>query len=143
VTAPSSGESRKLQLIGEGSDEEITAEPDRRSSAMHPSLTIRNARSRAEREMLQLALGQAGSNLSKAAKLLGPRRRRPPGQGSPPAPAPTPPHPVRPKPRSGGASAPVEVTEEWPPDAVLRRTVSPGKTRDFGGQRRLATRRWG
>ena len=27
--APSSGESRKLQLIGEGSDEEITAEPDR------------------------------------------------------------------------------------------------------------------
>ena len=31
---PSSGESRKLQLIGEGSDEEITAEPDRRSSAM-------------------------------------------------------------------------------------------------------------
>ena len=31
---PSSRESRKLQLIGEGSDEEITAEPDRRSSAM-------------------------------------------------------------------------------------------------------------
>ena len=28
-TASSSGESRKLQLIGEGSDEEITAEPDR------------------------------------------------------------------------------------------------------------------
>jgi len=26
--------SRKLQLIGEGSDEEITAEPDRRSSAI-------------------------------------------------------------------------------------------------------------
>jgi two-component system NtrC family response regulator len=36
-----------------------------------PSLTIRDARSRAEREVLQLALAQAGSNLSKAAKLLG------------------------------------------------------------------------
>jgi len=36
-----------------------------------PSLTIRDARARAEREVLQLALAQAGSNLSKAAKLLG------------------------------------------------------------------------
>jgi len=35
------------------------------------SLTIRDARARAEREVLQLALSQAGSNLSKAAKLLG------------------------------------------------------------------------
>jgi two-component system, NtrC family, response regulator len=35
------------------------------------SLTIREARARAEREVLQLALAQAGSNLSKAAKLLG------------------------------------------------------------------------
>ena len=36
-----------------------------------PPLTIRDARARAEREALQLALAQAGSNLSKAAKLLG------------------------------------------------------------------------
>ena len=36
-----------------------------------PSLGIRAARARAEREVLQLALAQAGSNLSKAAKLLG------------------------------------------------------------------------
>jgi two-component system, NtrC family, response regulator len=35
------------------------------------SLTIRDARARAEREVLQLALAQAGANLSKAAKLLG------------------------------------------------------------------------
>jgi two-component system NtrC family response regulator len=35
------------------------------------SLGIRGARARAEREVLQLALAQAGSNLSKAAKLLG------------------------------------------------------------------------
>jgi two-component system, NtrC family, response regulator len=35
------------------------------------SLDIRLARSRAEREVIQLALAQAGSNLSKAAKLLG------------------------------------------------------------------------
>ncbi len=35
------------------------------------SLAIRDARARAEREVLQLALAQAGSNLSKAAKLLG------------------------------------------------------------------------
>src|SRR5882762_7000849 len=35
------------------------------------SLGIREARARAEREVLQLALAQAGSNLSKAAKLLG------------------------------------------------------------------------
>jgi two-component system NtrC family response regulator len=35
------------------------------------SLLIRAARARAEREVLQLALAQAGSNLSKAAKLLG------------------------------------------------------------------------
>jgi two-component system NtrC family response regulator len=35
------------------------------------SLTIRDARARAEREALQVALAQAGSNLSKAAKLLG------------------------------------------------------------------------
>ena len=35
------------------------------------SLTIRDARARAEREVLQVALAQAGSNLSKAAKLLG------------------------------------------------------------------------
>ena len=35
------------------------------------SLTIRDARARAERAALQLALAQAGSNLSKAAKLLG------------------------------------------------------------------------
>jgi len=35
------------------------------------SLTIRDARARAEREVLQLALAQAGSNLSTAAKLLG------------------------------------------------------------------------
>ena len=35
------------------------------------SLTIRDARARAEREVLQLALAQAGSNMSKAAKLLG------------------------------------------------------------------------
>jgi two-component system, NtrC family, response regulator len=35
------------------------------------SLTIRDARARAEREALQLALAHAGSNLSKAAKLLG------------------------------------------------------------------------
>jgi two-component system NtrC family response regulator len=34
-------------------------------------LDIRAARARAEREVLQLALAQAGSNLSKAAKLLG------------------------------------------------------------------------
>jgi two-component system NtrC family response regulator len=36
-----------------------------------PSLAIRAARARAEREVLHLALAQAGSNLSKAAKLLG------------------------------------------------------------------------
>jgi two-component system, NtrC family, response regulator len=36
-----------------------------------PPLTIRDARARAEREALHLALAQAGSNLSKAAKLLG------------------------------------------------------------------------
>jgi two-component system, NtrC family, response regulator len=35
------------------------------------SLGIRAARARAEREVLQLALAQAGSNLSKVAKLLG------------------------------------------------------------------------
>lgn len=35
------------------------------------SLSLRAARARAEREVLQLALAQAGSNLSKAAKLLG------------------------------------------------------------------------
>jgi two-component system, NtrC family, response regulator len=35
------------------------------------SLGIRAARARAEREVLQMALAQAGSNLSKAAKLLG------------------------------------------------------------------------
>ena len=35
------------------------------------SLDIRSARSRAEREVIQLAMAQAGSNLSKAAKLLG------------------------------------------------------------------------
>jgi two-component system NtrC family response regulator len=35
------------------------------------SLGIRAARARAEREVLQLALAQSGSNLSKAAKLLG------------------------------------------------------------------------
>jgi two-component system NtrC family response regulator len=35
------------------------------------SLGIREARARAEREVLQLALAEAGSNLSKAAKLLG------------------------------------------------------------------------
>jgi two-component system, NtrC family, response regulator len=35
------------------------------------SLDIRAARARAEREVIQLALTQAGSNLSKAAKLLG------------------------------------------------------------------------
>jgi len=35
------------------------------------SLAIRAARARAEREVLQLALAQSGSNLSKAAKLLG------------------------------------------------------------------------
>ena len=35
------------------------------------SLGIRAARARAEREVLQLALAQAGSNLSKAARLLG------------------------------------------------------------------------
>src|SRR5262249_28766156 len=34
------------------------------------SLDIRLARARAEREVIQLALAQAGSNLSKAAKLL-------------------------------------------------------------------------
>jgi two-component system NtrC family response regulator len=36
-----------------------------------PSLAIRAARARAEREVLQLALAQAGTNLSKVAKLLG------------------------------------------------------------------------
>jgi two-component system NtrC family response regulator len=41
------------------------------SGAEPPSLAIRAARARAEREVLQLALAQAGSNLSKAAKLLG------------------------------------------------------------------------
>ena len=35
------------------------------------SLGIREARARAEREVLQRALAQAGSNLSKAARLLG------------------------------------------------------------------------
>ena len=35
------------------------------------SLDIRSARSRAEREVIQLALAQTGSNLSRAAKLLG------------------------------------------------------------------------
>jgi two-component system NtrC family response regulator len=35
------------------------------------SLDIRSARARAEREVIQLALAEAGSNLSKAAKLLG------------------------------------------------------------------------
>jgi two-component system NtrC family response regulator len=35
------------------------------------SLDIRTARARAEREVIQLALAQSGSNLSKAAKLLG------------------------------------------------------------------------
>jgi two-component system, NtrC family, response regulator len=104
------------------------------------SLTIREARARAEREVLQLARAQAGSNLSKAAKLLGLWRRRPPGPGSPPAPAPTAPDPVRPKPRSGGAAARVEVRDESPPDAVARRTVSPGKTWDSSEQRRLASR---
>jgi two-component system, cell cycle response regulator len=72
-----------------------------------------------------------------------PGRGSPPGQGSPPAPAPTAPYPVRPKPRSGGAAAPVEVTEESPPDAVARRTVSAGKRRDLSEQRRLASRRQG
>ena len=48
----------------------------RRSRSVRPgeepqSLGIRAARARAEREVLQLALAQAGSNLSKAAKLLG------------------------------------------------------------------------
>jgi two-component system NtrC family response regulator len=41
------------------------------SAENSPSLGIRAARARAEREVLQLALAQAGSNLSKAAKLLG------------------------------------------------------------------------
>jgi two-component system NtrC family response regulator len=41
------------------------------SGAEPQSLGIRAARARAEREVLQLALAQAGSNLSKAAKLLG------------------------------------------------------------------------
>ena len=36
-----------------------------------PSLDIRTARARAEREVIQLALAQSGSNLSHAAKLLG------------------------------------------------------------------------
>jgi two-component system, NtrC family, response regulator len=36
-----------------------------------PSLDIRAARARVEREVLQLALAQSGSNLSQAAKLLG------------------------------------------------------------------------
>ena len=35
------------------------------------SLDIRSARARAEREVIQMALAQAGTNLSKAAKLLG------------------------------------------------------------------------
>jgi two-component system, NtrC family, response regulator len=35
------------------------------------SLTIRDARAHAEREVIQLALAQADSNLSKAAKPLG------------------------------------------------------------------------
>jgi two-component system, NtrC family, response regulator len=35
------------------------------------SLSIRDARARAEREAVQLAFAQVGSNLSKAAKLLG------------------------------------------------------------------------
>jgi hypothetical protein len=69
------------------------------------------------------------------------KRWRPPGQGSPPAPAPMTPDPVRPRPRSGGAEASVEVTYGPPPDAVARRTVPRGKTRDFGGRRRLASRR--
>jgi two-component system, NtrC family, response regulator len=41
------------------------------SGEVPPSLGIRAARARAEREVLQLALAQSGSNLSKAAKLLG------------------------------------------------------------------------
>jgi hypothetical protein len=81
------------------------------------------------------------NRIEEAAKRLGRSRRRRPGQGSPPARAPTPPHPVGPKPRSGGAAAPVAVTEESPPDAVARRTVSPGTARDFGRKRRLAFRR--
>src|SRR5262249_11483259 len=92
------------------------------------SLLIREARARAESEVLQRALAQS----KKEEKRLGVWRRpppgsgSPPGQGSPPAPAPTAPYPVRPKPRSGGAAAPVEVTKVSPPDAVAGRTVSPG-----------------
>ena len=44
---------------------------DRPSNDEAKSLDIRLARARAEREVIQLALAQAGSNLSKAAKLLG------------------------------------------------------------------------
>ena len=92
---------------------------------------------RAERQYIRAMLADVENRIDEAAKRLGISRRRPQGQGSAPAPAPTPSQPVRPKPRSGGAAAPVEVTEESPPDAMARLTVSLGKTRDFGGQRRL------
>jgi two-component system NtrC family response regulator len=83
-----------------------------------PSLSIRDARVRAEREAIR--------------DLFAGRRRPPWGQGPPPAPAPIAPEPVRPKPRSGGAEAPLEFTEESSPDAVARRAASPGTTRDLG-----------
>jgi len=106
-----------------------------------PLATLAAVRDRAERQHIRAVLPDAENRIDEAAKRLGISRRRPPGQGSPPAPASTPPHPVRPKPRSGGAAAPVEVTQASPPDAVARRTVSRGKTRGFGQQRRLASRR--
>jgi DNA-binding NtrC family response regulator len=98
--------------------------------------TLAQVRDRAERRHIRAVLADVHNRIEETAKRLGRSRRRPPGQGSPPAPAPTPPHPVRPKPRSGGAPAAVEVTEESASDAVARRTVSRGKTRDFGRQRR-------
>jgi DNA-binding NtrC family response regulator len=69
--------------------------------------------------------------------------RRQPPNGRPDAPAPLAPDPVRPTPRSGGAAAPTQVTDESLPDAVARRTVSPTKTRDFSEQRRPAPGPWG
>jgi hypothetical protein len=111
--------------------------PAEASDADEPPLaTLAEVRDRAERQHIRAVLADVENRIDKMR-----RRWRPPGQGSPLAPAPMAPDPVRPKPRSGGAAAPVEITEESPPDVVARRTVSPGKTRDLSEQRRLASRR--
>jgi two-component system, NtrC family, response regulator len=62
---------KRAIVMSEGSlisaaDLDLTAPPDDMAT-----LDIRAARARAEREVIQMALAQTGSNLSKAAKLLG------------------------------------------------------------------------